>query len=395
MHHRIMFPFAGLLLLAAVAPADDIPPPRLVPVAALIAQLRSDSRAEREAATKRLSALEVVPAELSQALPHPESGVRDLAAVAVEAIRNRPLNRVLRGQVFASQGDVSLFVAAAVRWDVPAGDPRVWDVPLWLARDVTMPQRVGRWRPLGSPPWRVRDYFKSSMPETVLTAGRYTPVPKPYGGQVATVVYPQAVIAGEFETAKLILKSVIVSRKVTAPDGIQFSGLFCNSDLDPVTRIAGSVVVCDGDIRAESVNYSLVIARGNIRIRRGVEDSILIAGGEIICDSPHAAKPNAGNTLESRESNPLGFVKFFELSRVGVEVTTTDKVVRLSTIAGGTAFAKAGAKAGDVVESVNGATPESAESLRRLLRDALAVGDATVKVKRGDTVHILRVVLPE
>ena len=48
-----------------------------------------------------------------------------------------------------------------------------------------------------------------------------------------------------------------------------------------------------------------------------------------------------------------------------------------------------------VVESVNGATPESAESLRRLLRDALAVGDATVKVKRGETVHTLRVVLPE
>ena len=78
MHHRVVFPFAGLLLLASVAPADDIPPPRLVPVAALVAQLRSDSLAEREAATKRLSALEVVPAELSEALQSPSASARNM-----------------------------------------------------------------------------------------------------------------------------------------------------------------------------------------------------------------------------------------------------------------------------------------------------------------------------
>ena len=202
-----------MLLLASFAPADDIPPPRLVPVAALVARLRSDSLAEREAATNRLAALDVVPAELSQALQSPESEMRELAEVAVAAIRSRPLERVHLGRAFASRGDVSLFVAAAARWDVPAGDPRVWDVPLDLACALTKPQRVAPWKSLGSTPWRVRDYLKGSTPETILTAGRYTPKPKPYGGQVATVVYPQAVIAGEFETAGLILNSVIVSQK--------------------------------------------------------------------------------------------------------------------------------------------------------------------------------------
>jgi hypothetical protein len=48
-----------------------------------------------------------------------------------------------------------------------------------------------------------------------------------------------------------------------------------------------------------------------------------------------------------------------------------------------------------VVDGVNGSKPDSAESLRRLLRDALAVGDATVTVRRGDKVEKLRVVLPE
>ena len=126
-----------------------------------------------------------------------------------------------------------------------------------------------------------------------------------------------------------------------------------------------------------------------------INESVLIAGGEITCDWPDATAPQARTTIKPRESNPLGFVKFFELSRLGLEVATADKVVRVSAVAKDKAFATVGAKAGDVVESVNGATPESAESLRRLLRDALAVGDATVKVKRGDTVHTLRVVLPE
>jgi hypothetical protein len=46
----------------------------------------------------------------------------------------------------------------------------------------------------------------------------------------------------------------------------------------------------------------------------------------------------------------------------------------------------------DLVESVN--RPESEESLRRLLRDALAVGDAAVTVRRGDKVVSLKVSLP-
>ena len=80
---------------------------------------------------------------------------------------------------------------------------------------------------------------------------------------------------------------------------------------------------------------------------------------------------------------------------MGLEVTDTEKVVRVKAVADGKAFAAAGAKVGDVVEGVNGKKPDSAESLRRLLRDALAVGDATVTVRRGDATHTLKVTLPE
>ena len=44
---------------------------------------------------------------------------------------------------------------------------------------------------------------------------------------------------------------------------------------------------------------------------------------------------------------------------------------------------------------VGGKKPTDAESLRRLLRDALALGDAAVKLKRDTDTHSVKVALPE
>ena len=155
-------------------------------------------------------------------------------------------------------------------------------------------------------------------------------------------------------------------------------------------------LVCDGDVEVKGrVDGSVVIARGDIQVTHIVLNSTVIAGGKCAFTSPQASDPRFNNILKSNDPNPLGFVTFFELSRIGVEVATTDKVVRITDVADAKAFVLAGAKVGDVVEGVNGTKPDSAESLRKLLRDALAVGDAAVKVTRGDAAHTLRVVLPE
>ena len=60
------------------------------------------------------------------------------------------------------------------------------------------------------------------------------------------------------------------------------------------------------------------------------------------------------------------------------------KSLQVTTIADGKPFADAGVKMGDIISEVNGKKPDSAESLRRLLRDALAIGDATVQLQRGE-----------
>ena len=72
-----------------------------------------------------------------------------------------------------------------------------------------------------------------------------------------------------------------------------------------------------------------------------------------------------------------------------------NKAVRVAKVAEGKAFALAGVRAGDIVAAVNGKRPDGAESLRRLLRNALALGDATVTLKRGEATVTVTVALTE
>src|SRR5262245_62987246 len=108
----------ALIVGCYVALASDTPPREVVDVAALVRQLGSEDFQEREAATEKLSGLVVdePPAELLAALKSPNPEVRDRAAKAVKAIRDRAaLRRLPSDQQFATRGQVDLFVAATVR----------------------------------------------------------------------------------------------------------------------------------------------------------------------------------------------------------------------------------------------------------------------------------------
>jgi hypothetical protein len=176
--------------------------------------------------------------------------------------------------------------------------------------------------------------------------------------------------------------------------------------------IGSTVVVCDGDVEtAEGIGSSLVIARGDIRVKQRVSDSTLIAGGTItVADSAADCTLIAGgkvaiknveknprffSRVREQEATPFEFVKFFELSAVGVDVKVAYRVVAVDSVAEGKPFAKAGVKVSDIITDVNGKRPDSAESLRRLLRDALALGDATLTIQRGDKTETVKVALPD
>src|SRR5262249_60675079 len=135
-----------------------------------------------------------------------------------------------------------------------------------------------------------------------------------------------------------------------------------------------AIVVCDGDVMVEQdVTNALVVARGNIRVKRTAYDSVLVSGGNAKFGQPPAlgdkvinrvvdakTPPDAipvklkfATLLKEKEPHAFGFVTFFELATVGLEVNEADGDVKVAAVADGKPFAKAGVRVGDIITAVN------------------------------------------
>ncbi|MCI0700188.1 MAG: PDZ domain-containing protein [Planctomycetia bacterium] len=414
-----------LLLVAGccVVLASDIPPPRKVDVAALVRQLGSDDFQEREAATEKLASLAVdePPAELLAALKSPDPEVRGRAAKAIKAIRDRAaLKRLPRDERFAARGQVDLYVASTAALNLKPEDERLWAPAMCMgAKAVTLAEMKGDRMPGGPVVYQSFDKYQAelSAPKFVRTAGMYTR-PKQDGKGELICAYQVAVQATEVK-AEWALVGLIVSRgPVNAKADIQRSLILATDDITVGESVSQSVIICDGDVVVpRNVMKSLIIARGKIEIKEMAESSTLITGGKVAVgklpdigippnplDTPAALEQwkikiteaeSKKVIVKDKEPNPLGFITFFELSRIGLEVKAADGVVQVAKLEAGTLCEKAGFQVGDTILEVNGKKPTDAESLRRLLRDALAIADATVKLQRGDKTETLKVALPE
>lgn len=217
--------------------------------------------------------------------------------------------------------------------------------------------------------------------------------------------------AGVTESEQLL--GLVVSRGPVKAAGLNQLLLLGTSDLASEHELFDSVVVCGGNVRVGgNVGKSLIVARGDITVKGTAQSSTLVAGGTVTIDKPSGAvrrfDPDPANqkdydkewhaakvVTEEKVRKPLGYITFFELSTVGVEGTAAGGAVRVTAVAEGGEFDAVGVKVGDMVTAVEGKKPDTAESLRRLLRDALAVGDATVTLRRGDKDLTVKVSLPE
>jgi hypothetical protein len=400
-----------------VVSGADIPPPHEVDVATLVQQLGSEDFYEREAATEKLSRLAVdePPAELLAALKSPNPEVRDRAAKAVKAIRvAAPLRRLYRDERFAALGQVDLFVASTVSLKLKPEDERLW-VPAFTlgSKAVTVAEMKDERKPLG--PTSFTDFltYRAKLrSEFVRTDGIYTRAKEDATGKLICTTHV-AVQAAEVK-AEHVLAGLVVSRgPVSAEKRISDSLILALGDVTAEDEIFNSVVICDGDIVTGYVNRSLLIARGKIDVGP-TASSTLVAGRTIKAGLPAqqlapipanigpaalkarvALKEILRVDIKEKERNPLNFITFFELSTIGVEVKVADAAVQVSAIAEGKPFAKAGIRMGDTITEVNGKKPDSAELLRRLLRDALAIGDANVTLRRGEKTETVKVSLPE
>jgi hypothetical protein len=389
---------SSFLAAAGGEPLPQAPMPRVIPIDELVRQLGSEDFAERETAAKRLGAMALdPPPQLLAATKSDDPELQQRAQKIAEAMRrNVAPMRLPRGEAFARRGAVDLFVAATAVWDLKPDDPRLWQPAMSLGH-VLLPKgkMTGPRTPSGCPTTLARlDALKRVCN---LSFTRQNEVYEYRSQPNDRVPCYQGGVQSAGVTAEGLWYGVVVSRgDVHVKSGIKASVVFVNGNVT-ADSMSGSVVVCDGDVEVGPLTVTLVIARGNITVRRGALGSTLVAGGKITVHNQELRNLDVGqfNILEEKMANPLSFITFFELSTVGLEVKAADKAVQVSAVAAGKPCDKAGLRAGDTILEVSGKKPTDAESLRRLLRDALAIGDATVKLRRGDKTETAKVVLPE
>jgi hypothetical protein len=388
----------------SAAPPEQAPPPRVIPLVELVKQLESDDYQEREAATKRLSALALEPPpELLAAARSENPELRERASKATLAMRsNLAATRLPRGQKYAEDGRVDLFVAATAVWDLKPNDRRLWLPAFDLGRRLLKKgELTGRREPNGCPS-ALKDYEEF----VELRAPRYTRVNEVYIRKEAEPdllsSYNEAIQAPGVAEPKAIGGNLIISRgNVKATSGIGHSLVLANGDISARTIIYNSVLVCDGDVSvsAGAIMKCLVVARGNITAAEGADTSVLMAGGKVTLGKERLTKRQAEaghyNVVVEGEPNTLGLTFFELLDTLGLVVRVADGNVIVDNYKLSGAFAKTGAELGDIITAVNGKKPDSAESLRRLLRDALAVGDATLTLRRGEKTETVKISLTE
>jgi len=83
--------------------------------------------------------------------------------------------------------------------------------------------------------------------------------------------------------------------------------------------------------------------------------------------------------VKEKEADPLGFVKFFDPSRVGVTVEAAAAGVKVTKAEEGKSFARAGLKVIDVIVGLDGKEANTPETFRRLLRTKLKAGGGLSK----------------
>lgn len=399
------------LLLPAFAlslPASDIPPPRSVDVAAIVRQLGSEDFAEREAASARLAALPVdePPAELLAALKSSNPEVRNRAARVLKDMQDYRAARALRqlppDKRFAAHGQIDLLVAATAALGPKVDDDRLWDPVLDLGRTLlTKAGMTGGRAPQSAPPTfeSFVAYKKGYNPRSIRFDGVYKRNPAELTTGRIHDHFPEAVLAGCIEEPRSTGCSLILSCGPVSSGGFYQSFVLANGDVQGEFGATSSVIISDGDVTfVDPIRNCLIIARGNVTFRQIAWRSTIICGGKATIRRPAKEQRMEEEdipVIKEKEPNPLGFITFFELARVGLEAKTASGAVAVATVKGGSAGEKAGLKVGDAVLDVNGKKPTDAESLRRLLRDALAVGDATVKLKRGNETVTVKLSLPE
>jgi hypothetical protein len=155
------------------------------------------------------------------------------------------------------------------------------------------------------------------------------------------------------------------------------SVIVTGGDVKNITLLRRCILVCDGDVELlePPTANSLIIARGKVTCLRGKLTKCMVRSGRSL-------RFLDGKTIDLKDDtpDPLAFVKFFELSDVGLTVSDRDQKeepiqdgVLLKDVGKDSPFAS-GLRAGDMVTALDETKIASREVFRRHLRRKLGGG---------------------
>jgi hypothetical protein len=359
----------------------------------LIKQLGDKSPALREAASHRLVELAGADLALRAALKSPDPEIARRAALILTERSRRGLARM---KEYAKNGEVDQAVELFVWRSNWEDDKACWQVLTGLAAGLIERGRK-KFGAAVPPPHDTLPagdfgrYLKEVRPlflagpridprkERTFRNGNYgfvasgTDLILEGGGN-----HDRALLAatGSFRYAGYLHSSVIY-----AGGPVEMEGVY------------QSLLVCDGDLKMSGGCFrSLVIVQGDVYWSGSGSiggESLVIITGRLHLGSKYT---EIAKTAKVRERQPdlLGFVKFFDPTREGVEVEAAKGGVRVKAVDATKAFAKAGLRVGDVITAVDGQASANPEAFRRQLRSALAREGYTLQISSGNEARQIR-----
>jgi hypothetical protein len=386
----------------------------------LIADLGSNDFKAREAAMRALREMDEVVLALRQALDSPDAEIRRRAAALVEDIEQRQARRGLaRAQALAKEGRIMEAVERVVAF--AKRDPEgMGGQALTQFADKVLELKEGE------PIRKLRVYRENLFPagdfRRYIQRKRLKAL---VGGKIVceqadilrtgTSIFARAeeisLDPDGFSTSLLAASGEVYARGPVGPPlrggSLRYCVILAGGSVS-VDSATSTIVVSDGDVEVRGgAGGCLIFARGDVQVRGGALGSLLVARGKVtgkcmsctIRAEDYLQDPDDGKKVILKEGDPdrFAFIKFFELSEVGLKVTDRDgqgEAVRdgvwLKEVRKGTLFSSA-LQAGDIVTAIDGTKAASQEVFRRLLRKRLAQGGPriTFTVRRaGQTAEV-------
>jgi PDZ domain-containing protein len=201
-------------------------------------------------------------------------------------------------------------------------------------------------------------------------------------------------------------------------------------------------IVCNGPVESGAISRSVILAVGNVKVRRAIVDCIIVSAGDVnltgnvwnsviiargsvvvglgplqdsvilsnsdvtvnedlrivdsvilACGRVKVGKSVKGTVLRPNQQDALAPFGFFDPALLGIQVGLTDTALRVTSVTADKPFAQAGVQVGDVIVSVGKARPASVEDFRSLLRRIELEGRATFSLRRGEKVFDVPVTL--